>query len=110
MLRENQIKIQLQLERLFDFSERGFLSCSDAHEVPACSDNASACSEMPDKCVVGVKLVTTHLAFQALIVGDDLAVLITCSITANVNKGLHRRPVTAPVWGLQEEVGVFGGW
>lgn len=50
----------------------------------------------------GSQLVITHLAFSGLIVGDDHVVLITCSITANVNKGLHWRPVTLPVWVLRE--------
>ncbi len=70
------------------------------------ADNASACTEIVDKCVCacvcllggsGSQLVITHLAFSGLIVGDDHVVLITCSITANVNKGLHWRPVTLPV-------------
>lgn len=45
----------------------------------------------------GSRLVITHLAFSGLIVGDDHVVLITCSITVNVNKGLRWRPVTLPV-------------
>lgn len=63
-------------------------------------DNALACTEIVDKCVFvcvcgsGSKLVITHLAFSGLIVGDDHVVLITCSITANVNKGLRWRSVT----------------
>lgn len=60
------------------------------------------CAEIVDKCVCviggsGSQLVITHLAFSRLIVGDDHVVLITCSITANVNKGLHWRPVTPAV-------------
>lgn len=46
----------------------------------------------------GSRLVITHLAFSGLIAGDDHVVLITCSISRNVNKGLNWRPVTRSVW------------
>lgn len=50
-----------------------------------------------DLCGSGSKLVITHLAFSELIVGDGHVVLITCSITVKVNKGLQGRPVSPPV-------------
>lgn len=57
----------------------------------------------------GSRLVTTHLPFSGLIVGDGHVVLITCSIMANVNKGLHWRPVTLPVWAVWGRCAGMGG-
>lgn len=91
----------------FDFL-KGFISYSDDALIFKITPRPS---QMVDKCAIlcvcvsggsGSKLVITRLAFSELIVGDDHVVLITCSITAKVNKGFTQEAchsVCLRAWG-----------